>query len=236
METYKGVQVLVGKQKTEGWIAFLNPMTAALGDPASVRTLIDRPAGRGLDSALRARIERTSAEYDFWLVSAVPPSQFAGQTPPGAAGNQINGLMQGDVLKGVLETSGGIKFGPDIVLAAEALTRSEKDATALADVVRFLVGMAQMGVQKDPNAAASLAFLQKLQLVTKGNTMRLSFSVPQTELEKIIKQAQAAAKQKADAAVNSTAPAARQPSPQRPPSGGLVIQSSPKDMGTIVVK
>ncbi len=236
VETYKGVQVVIGKQNTEGWIAFLNPVTAALGDPASVRALIDRPPGGGLDAAFRARVEKTASEYDFWAVSAVPPSQLAGETTPGQMNNQFNGLMQGDVLKGVLETSGGIKFGSDILVAAEALTRSEKDATALADVVRFLIGMAQMGVQKDPNSAAALAFLQKIQLNTQGNTMRLSLSVPQAELEKIIKQAQTAAKQKVDAATKGAAPSARQPSQTAPPSGGLVIQSSPKDMGTVVVK
>ena len=235
VRTYKGVQVMVGKQKADGWFAFLDPTTAALGDAASVQALIDRPAAaRGLDPGLRAGIDRVSSAYDFWAVSTVPPSQFAGAMPPG----QLNGVMQGDVLKGILETSGGIKFGPDILIAGEALTRSDKDATALADVVRFFVGLAQMATQKDPKAAASLAFLQKLQLSAQGSVMRLSLAVPQADLERFIQQAQAAAKQQAAAVKKGSAPAASPPSQATPPppSGGLVIRSSPKDMGTVVVK
>ena len=235
VQTYKGVQVMVGKQKTDGWFAFLDPTTAALGDAASVQAVIDRPAAaRGLDPGLRARIDKVSRAYDFWAVSTVSPSQFAGDMPPG----QLNGVMQGDVLKGILETSGGIKFGPDILIAGEALTRSEKDATALADVVRFFVGLAQMGVQKDPKAAASLAFLQKLQLSAQGSVMRLSLTVPQADLVNFIQQAQAAAKQQAAAVKKDSEPASRPPSQASPPppSGGLVIQSSPRDMGTVVVK
>jgi hypothetical protein len=235
VQTYRGVQVMTGKQKTDGWFAFLDPMTAALGDAASVQDLIDRPASaRGLEPALRARIDKASTAYDFWVVSTVPPSQFAGDMPSG----QLNGVMQGDVLKGILETSGGVRFGPDILIAGEALTRSEKDAAALADVVRFFVGLAQMSAQKDPKAAASLAFLQKLQLSAEGSVMRLSLTVPQADLEKFIQQVQAAAKQQAAAVKNGSAPAAGQPSQEAPPppSGGLVIRSSPKDMGTVVVK
>ncbi|HSW50656.1 MAG TPA: hypothetical protein VLH09_10800, partial [Bryobacteraceae bacterium] len=225
VQTYKGVQVMAGKQKTDGWFAFLDSATAALGDAASVRALIDRPASaQGLDAALRARIERTSNAYDFWAVSTVPPSQLASGMQPG----QFDGLMQGDVLKGVLETSFGVKFGPDMLIAMEALTRSDKDATALADVVRFFVSLAQMSAQKDPKAAASLSFLQKLQLTSEGSVMRLSLSIPQADMEKFIQQAQAAAKKQAAPPKKSAPPA--------PPSGGLVIQSSPKDMGTVVVK
>ena len=235
VQTYRGIQVMTGKQKTDGWFAFLDATTAALGDAASVQALIDRPPqGRGLNPALRARVDKASSAYDFWAVSIVPPSQFADNMPPG----QLNGVMQGDVFKGILETSGGIKFGPDILIAGEALTRSDKDATALADVVRFFVGLAQMGVQKDPKAAASLAFLQKLQLSAQGSVMRLSLAVPQADLERFIQQAQAAAKQQAAAVKKGSAPAVSPPSQATPPppSGGLVIRSSPRDMGTVAVK
>jgi len=239
IQTYHGVQVMAGKQKTDGWFAFLDNMTAVAGDPQSVQAVIDRRGSASkLDPRLRARIDAASGMYDFWAVSIVPPSDLAGNVPQG----QLEGVMQGDVLKGVLETSGGIKFGPDIVIAGEALTRSDKDATALTDVVRFFIGLAQMSVQKDPKAATSMAFLQKLQLTTQGNLARLSLTVSEADLENFIQQAQAAAKQQAAAAKSGAvqsrpAPAARRSeAPPSPPAGGLVIRSSPKDMGTVVVK
>jgi hypothetical protein len=240
IQTYGGVQVIAGKQKTDGWFAFLDNMTAVAGDPQSVQAVIDRRGSASrLDPRLRARIDAASSTYDFWLVSTAPPSELAGNIPQG----EFNGVMQGDVLKGVLETSGGVKFGPDILIAGEALTRSDKDATALADVVRFFIGLAQMSAQKDPKAAASMAFLQRLQLTTQGNVARLSLTVPEADLENFIRQAQAAAKQQAAAADKEGAARARRArgaaSPQAapaPPAGGLTIQSSPRDMGTTVVK
>jgi len=198
-----------------------------------VREVIDRRGtGTGPDPGLRARIDRASAMYDFWAVSTVPVSDMAGKVPSG----QLSGVMQGDVLRGVLETSGGLKFGPDIVIAGEAVTRSEKDATALADVVRFFVGLAQMSAQKDPKAAASLAFLQKLELTSQGNVMRLSLAIPEAELEKAIQQGIASAKRQAAAAKKGAAPVPRYKVSPAPSSGDIVIQSSPKDMGTVVIK
>ena len=228
LQTYRGVQVMTGKQKTDGWFAFLDNATAVAGDAQSVRAVIDRRGSVSqFDPRLRARIDTASATYDFWVVSIAPPSELAGNVPQ----EQLNWVMQGDVMKGVLETSGGIKFGPEILIAGEALTRSDKDATALTDVARFFIGLAQMSAQKDPKAASAMAFLQKLQLTTEGSVARLSLTVSESDLENFIKQAQAAAKQQAAAATKKSADQTRPA-----PGGGLVIRSSPKDMGTVVVK
>ena len=51
-------------------------------------------------------------------------------------------------------------------------------ATALADVVRFLLGMAKVGVQN-------------LDLKTQGEVMWLSLSIPEAELEKAAQRAAA---------------------------------------------
>ncbi len=212
VQSYNGVQVMVGKQKTEPWIAFLDSSTAVMGDALSVQSVIDRGGGGpGPGPELVARVEQASGLYDFWAVSAIPASSFAGSMPT----PQMGTIMQGDVMRGIVGTSGGIKFGPSILIAGEAVTRSEKEATALADVVRFLVGMAQMSTQKDPQAAASLAFLQRLDLKAQGNVMRVSLTIPEADLEKLIQQAQQKAKPR--------------------PANGVVIRSSPKDMGTVTI-
>lgn len=212
VQSYKGVQVVVGKQKTDAWFAFLDASTAVMGDALSVRGVIDRGGGGpGPDPKLLARVNQVSGQYDFWAVSAVPAAEFAQSMP----NPQMGGIMQGDVMRGVLETSGGIKFGPGILIAGEAVTRSEKDATALADVVKFFVGMAQMSAQKDPKAAASMAFLQQLDLKAQGNVLRVALTVPEADLEKFIRQVQEKPKPRAD--------------------GGIVIHSSPKDMGTVTL-
>ena len=118
-------------------------------------------------------------------------------------------------MRGIVGTSGGIKFGPSILIAGEAVTRSEKEATALADVVRFFMGMVQMSAQKNPQAAAAMAFFQRLDLKAEGNVMRVSLTIPEADLEKLIQQAQ------------------QKPKPR--PASGVVIRSSPKDMGTVTL-
>lgn len=212
LSTYGGVQVLGGKKPADGWITLLDPATAAFGDPDSVRSAIDRRgAGPGPESGLRARIDELGNNYDLWLLSAAPLSNLAS----GASGEQFGKLLQGDILKAVEMVGGGIRFGTDLVVALEAVSRTDKDASALADVIKFFVGMAQMSAQKDPKAAESLQFLQRLQLTAVGNVTRMSLTVPAAELEKMIKQSQR------PAAATQT---------------GVTIQSSPRDMGTVVVR
>ena len=231
IQPYKGVQVMRGKQKRDGWLAFLDSSTAVAGDPRSVQDVIDRGgSGPGPDPKLLAKINQVSSMYDFWAVSVAPASDLARPVPDA----QLNGVMQGDVLRGIVETSGGIKFGPNFLIGGEAVTRSDKDATALADVVRFFVGMAQMSAQKDPKAAASLALLQRLNLKAEGNTVTLSLTVPEADLEKIIQYAQAMAKQQAAAAAKPSNTVNRQPPPR--PAGEVVVDSSPKEMGTVVIE
>jgi hypothetical protein len=187
VQSYNGVQVMQGKQKTDPLIAFLDSSTVVVGDALSVQGVIDRGAsGPGPGPELVARVHQASGLYDFWVVSAIPASDFAGSMPT----PQMGTIMQGDVMRGIVGTSGGIKFGPSILIAGEAVTRSEKDATALADVVRFFVGMAQMSAQKNPQAAAAMTFFQRLDLKTEGNVMRVTLTIPEADLEKLIQQAQ----------------------------------------------
>ncbi|MCC7176278.1 MAG: hypothetical protein IT159_13890 [Bryobacterales bacterium] len=222
--SYGGVRVLAGKKPTDGWFAFLDGATAAVGDAQSVRGVIDRGGAGGPDAPLRARIDELGNDYDFWFLSAVPVSGLASGAPPA----QFGGAMQGDILKAVTQASGGVRFGPDLLVSIETVSRTEKDAAALADVVKFLVGMAQMSAQKDPRGAEATQFLQRLQLSAAGNVTRMSLSIPQAELEKLAAQAQAMV-----TAQGAASPPGRQPAAQ---PGGLTIQSSPRDMGTVTVK
>jgi hypothetical protein len=138
------------------------------------------------------------------------------------------------LLKAVEEMSGGVKFGADLVFGLDAVTRSEKDAAALTDVIRFFSGMAQASAQKDPKTAQSLGFLDKLQLSTQGNVAQIRLTVPGAELNGIMQQALPAAIRQVSPAKPAAAPPKAKPA--APPAGGITIQSSPKDMGTVVVK
>jgi hypothetical protein len=235
IRSYKGIPVLSMKEQTSlTMMALLDASTIAVGDQKSVQAAIDRRGVNvGLDSRLVARVQEMSRQYDFWMVGKVPE----GASPAASAqSQQLGGLMQGDIVKSVVEFGGGVKLGSELTIAAEAVTKTEKDAAALADVVKFFIGMAQMSAQKDPKAANSMAFLQKLNLRAEGNVAKMSLTIPAAEMEKVVQAALSQALQQAVTAAPSVAAPARKAPVVAPPGGGLIINSSPRDMGTVIVK
>ena len=221
IQSYNGVPVLSMKQQASLiMLALLDPSTIAVGDQQTVQAAIDRHGvNTGLDSRLVARVQEMSRQYDFWLVGKVPEGALPAASAPG---QQFGGLLQGDIAKSVVEFGGGVKLGPELTIVGEAVTKTEKDATALADVLKFFIGMAQMSAQKDPKAANSMAFLEKLDLRAEGNVAKMSLTIPAADLQKAMQTAIGQAMQQAPAAA--------------PPAGGLIINSSPRDMGTVIVR
>jgi hypothetical protein len=250
IRTYKDVAVMYGTQrggpwsfnmgatKTEGAFAILDNATAALGDARSLRSVIDRRSGgRGLNPRLATRAQQLSEQYDIWGVSMMPVSEWASKVPD----QNVSGVMQGDALRSIEQSSGGIRFGNVIEISGEAVTRSEKDATALADVIRFLTGLVQLN-QKDARITGPAKLLQSLDLRTEGNVMKLSLFVPEADLEKFIVDAKAQAQKSAEARKTQAPSGTQVPSGTQPPprrrapaaqSGGLTIHSSE---GTIQIK
>jgi hypothetical protein len=240
--SYKGVELLAFTGQTtrppspatpqaqQPWLAFFGNTIAVLADQATMRATIDRRgAGMSINQRLASRASELSGKYEVWGVSVVPVAELAGKVPD----ETVSGAMKGDVLRGVLESSGGIRLGPDIEIAGEALTRSEKDANALADVVRFFVGLLQMS-QKDAKGNPAASLLKTLDLRTEGNAMKLSWKIPQADVQKFIQTAreQAAKSAAAPRPQPSSRPAAA-PKPAPPAAGGVTIHST--EMGTVKV-
>ncbi len=189
---YKDVQIITGKAGS-GWIAFLDSRTALAGDPDAVRTSIDRRGGgTAIDPKLAAKVNEVSNKYDAWMVSIVPVANFAGKMPD----KRINGAMRGDVVQAIEQASGGVVFGSVVQISGEAVTRTEKDATALADVVKFLAGMIQVN-RENREAAKFAALLDTMDLKSNANTLTISLSVPEGDLEQMLKPAPKAAVRKA---------------------------------------
>lgn len=186
-ETYKGVEIFGGAKQGKGAqsVAFLDNATAIAGDLAGVKAAIDRQTQPStLDPALAARVNDLSGSQDIWAVSTLPLSTLAGAVPD----RNVSGALQGDLLKAIESTSGGVKFGASVDFSAEAATRSEKDAGSLADVARFLLSLVQSNAPKGPGPAAFLAMLQNVNISTQASSVKLSFSIPESELENLISQ------------------------------------------------
>jgi hypothetical protein len=185
-ETYHGVEVLTdvpGSHPVSHGLAFLDNTTAVAGDLDSVRGAIDRrTAASSLDPALTAKIGATSAAQDAWVVSIAPISSFAQAVP----NPNVSGALQGDLIKAIQQSSGGVKFGAMIQFSGELTARTDQDASSLADVVRFFMNMAAMNSPTGGNPELN-SLLHNLTVNTEANAVKVSVSIPEGELETLIK-------------------------------------------------
>lgn len=160
-------------------IAFLDTTTAAMGDPDSVKAAIVRyRASTTPAPAILEKARTLGAKYDFWFSTLAPLSEFALIVP----GANLGQAMKSNLFQSVNQATGGFKFGVNVTFGLEAVTKTDKDAAALADVVRFVGDM----IQSDPagkNAAATLA--DSMTLTNSGNVMNLQFTVPEAQIEKM---------------------------------------------------
>jgi hypothetical protein len=184
---FQGVGILTYSQATtpevESGIAFFDSSSAVMGDLASVKAAIQR---RQSDAAptgdLLAKVRDLSAKNDFWFVTTVPISEFAGAMP----NPNLSGAMKGDLLSGIHEASGGIRFGDTVTISGEAVTRSNKDAQALTDVFRFLASLIQLNSQDNKVAGQVSTLLDTMDLKTNGNIMTMSLAIPEQQLEQLL--------------------------------------------------
>lgn len=188
VETYNGVPILTGKARSGAHaIAFLGNSIAIAGDIESVRAAIERRAAdsTAIDPSLAAQVEQLSQSLDAWSVSALPLSAFANEKLPD---QQLNTLLSSNLLKSIQQSSGGVKFGSSVKFSGQAVADSSENATALANVVRFLGNMAQANAPA-PAAAAIASLLQTLSMQTDGSTLTLAAAIPESQLETLVRDA-----------------------------------------------
>jgi hypothetical protein len=178
---YNGVEMLNGKGGN-GAVAFLDGSIAIAGDAESVRVALDRRnAPAALDTLLAGKMAVLSANQDAWTVSIVPVSGLHPTTP----NENLNGLLQGDLLKSIQQGSAGVKLGTIVQFTGEVVASTDKDATALADVVRFGASMLQMNAPQSASATVA-ALVQSLAVKTDGATLTVGVGIPETMLENLV--------------------------------------------------
>lgn len=187
MEFFENTPVLHAEGKDAHWLAILEDGVAALGSRESVGRLLVRRNSREItDAGLLASAEQLSARFDFWAVSIAPSADLADTVPKG----QTSAILRGDVLSAVLESRLGIEAGSSSRLTAEAVTRSAKDAAALAEVLRFFAGVLQLSEKiRGPKTAPSAGLLDSLQVQTEGNLVRATLSLSDAQLQTLVRRA-----------------------------------------------
>jgi hypothetical protein len=177
VETYRSATVITDPKKQASF-AFVDATTVAAGTPEQVRAALDR-RGRtnvAITPALAARINQLSTTQDAWAITLVPPS---GLTPPAAAKD----LSKQEIFQKIAQASGGVKFGSNIVLTADAVANTPQDATALAGVLQFLANMAAANSQGDPTAAA---LVKALTVTAQGQNIKIGLSLPHAQFEQLV--------------------------------------------------
>jgi hypothetical protein len=181
VSTYSGVQLVT----IDGEVAFglIDASTLAAGDVGSVKAALDRRNGSGsiIDAGVLARINQLSTTEDAWSVST---KGFPAGFPMMGTGDSGSAILQS-----IQQSSGGIKFGSSVVLTCQVIADSAQDAQSLSDVAKMLSQMFTMhsGTGGAPSELTNI--LKSLTISTDGTTVNLTLTVPEDQLEGLVKMA-----------------------------------------------
>ena len=147
-----------------------------------------RNGGAHLDAARTSQAQLLSRSNDLWMISTSLKGVF-GSNSQARANKQGSASPMGlnaDFMKAVEQAAVGLRFVPGSVeLNMEAMAKTEKDAGALADVVRFLTNMVQLNRDQEETRAFALA-LDGMLVTQDAKTLRIKLALPQDQLEKIM--------------------------------------------------
>jgi len=187
VQQYGGATLISsGSTTNQQAVAFISGSVAVAGDLASVKAAIDRSqATNSIDPALATRVQMLSTTKDAWSVALASISALI----PQIGGTTLQGPSAGafQLVKDIQESSGGLKFGANVEVTAQAVTSDPKNATALGDLVKMVASLSAMATAgKDPHAAQAAALLQQVQVTTNGNTVDLALTVPEAQVENLL--------------------------------------------------
>jgi hypothetical protein len=172
----------------ENGVAFLDSSTVLIGDIQLVKAAIDRrAAGAVFNGPLAVKAQEASASNQAWAatITAVP------DLAPALNGGQANNPMA-NVLQAITGLAVGVQLGSaNVTLSGEAATRSVQDAQALADVLHFVVGMAQAN-RNNPQGGGAASLADAASISAQGASVRLSVTVPEQQLEQLFPSQQRA--------------------------------------------
>jgi len=174
-----------------GALALPDATTAVLGDADSVSAAISRyrsksAPGDALQKQIQAAsVDASGAPNDLWFLSLVPLSDLNPAPPTSGAGATTHQNL--NAFQKVQQASGGVRFTPNSVrVAGQLVMDSDKDAQAMADILRFLASMVQSNSQKNPTAGALASVLNALNLTTNANVTQVALAVPEAQVEQLL--------------------------------------------------
>ena len=214
---YLGVPILSSGNGTSV-VAFLDGSIAVIGQPADVKAAIRRRGQNTPPSPVLAEgLARFEGQYDAWMISAGSLAAPA-KSPAGASLKWLERLDS---------FTGGVRLIPDVELSLEMTMRNEKDVADMADGLRWFAGV----VRTQEKTALSL---EDLNFKVDGKRLSLSLQVPEQQIRAALQQRQIGQLSRTSRSAAVRPPDIGSGLPE-PPSGTIRVQSSPADMGTMLL-
>jgi hypothetical protein len=176
-EDYRGISIIApgpGEQ-----FAFLDGTMVVMSSNKNVKSAIDRwLSGARFTGGLANAALEAAATSQAWMAAAGIQSLLP--TPPaGTPTTQQSEMMRGLFAK-IQTISGNVTLGSEITLHGRVGTPSPQDAQALADVVRFVTGLAQGSAQGQALPTPTASFT--------GSTVDFSVAITEAQAEKMFGQ------------------------------------------------
>ena len=214
--TYLGVPTL-SADSGHSLLAFLGGSISVIGQASDVRAAIRRRGQNAPPSPVLAEgLARYEGQYDAWMITD-GALNGPSKSPAGA---WLKWLDRVD------KFTGGLRTGPDFEFSAEMTMRNENDVADMTDSWRWFASV----VQTQENSAINL---EDMDFKADGKHLTLALQVPEPQIRAALQQRQGGQTARPRSA------AVRPPDVgnglPEPPSGTIRVQSSPADMGTVLV-
>jgi len=209
----------------------------ALGDAESLKAVRAGTRNAGPDRALMASAADLRGAYDVWLVTNADFGKLAslGSNPQAAAA-----MANSPIMKAIRQISMGLNLSSGVRFRLGIHTATPGDAEMFAGSMIMALGM----LKSDPKRGPAVAGLvNRVKVHADGNAANVDLNVPESEYEAFASQLKAvagpalAASNPGRITITGAEPEAGVMAPVNTPppsaSGGIVIHSSPKDMGTV---
>lgn len=183
VQTFSGVDVYVqGSGHQQNAFTFLRKDVFATGSAAQLQQAIaNRSVPATLNGQLRKLISQAGTNNDVWFATIAPASRFPMHFGPDT--DQALGGSQ--TLQAISAASGGIRFGSSVEITMDAIARSDKDASALADVLRFGASLLRASGQSDGHSTALASALEQMLVTASGQNVHLTLSMPEATIEQL---------------------------------------------------
>jgi len=189
ISTYDGATLITSTGPTAAHaVAFIGNSTAVAGDAATVKAALDRSSGaNSVSPELAALVQSLSTSEDAWSVSIASLGSLLPPVETGASNPTATQILQ--LVKNIQSSSGGVKFGENVVVNGQAVADTPQNANSVADLIRMVSAIVSMGASKNPEAGAAAQLLQSLQVTTTGATVNITATIPEAQIEALLKSA-----------------------------------------------